>query len=124
MVVRDPSRHVVLDIGGDTQGAVMLGQFAAAWAEDLAAFLVINPYRAEPGEAEHLSERIEAIRRAARLPQVQVIANPNFGAETTAEDVVAGYRVCRSRARRVRRQSIEAVGVLSPLVEAVGARAA
>lgn len=115
--LRDPSRHVVLDIGGDAQGAVMLGQFASAWAADLAAFLVINPHRAEPGEAEHLPWRIEAIRCAARLPELQVIANPNFGAETTAEDVVAGYRHVAGELAATG-LSIEAVGVLSPLVEA------
>lgn len=37
-----------------------------------------------------MAETIKRITKASRTVKVQVISNPNFGLETTAEDVVAG----------------------------------
>jgi hypothetical protein len=118
----DPTRQVVLDVGGDAQGATMLGQFAGVWGPDAVAFLVVNPFRVffDDDGAARLIAAAEEIRRAARPPQMRVIANPNLGAETCAADVVAGYR------RVVSMLSggpyvIEAVGALASLCDQVAA---
>jgi hypothetical protein len=118
----DPSRTVVLDVGGDAQGATMLGQFAGVWGPDAAAFLVINPFRVffDHDGGERLIAAADAIRRAARPPLMHVIANPNLGADTHAADVVAGYR----QVERMLSGSdyvIEAVGALSSLCGEVAA---
>ena len=118
----DPTRTVVLDVGGDAQGATMLGQFAGAWGPDAAAFLVVNPFRVffDHGGAERLIAAADAIRRAARPPLMHVIANPNLGADTHAADVVAGY--CQvERMLAGSDYVIEAVGALSSLCGEVAA---
>jgi hypothetical protein len=89
----DPAIDVVLDVGGDALGAIVLGQFAGAWGSDVAAFLVINPYRAFATTQEEVAVTIDGIVAASRLPMIRIIANPNFGAATTVEDAVSGYRL-------------------------------
>ncbi|TBW38989.1 tyrosine-protein kinase family protein [Siculibacillus lacustris] len=87
----DDGGRVIVDVGGDAQGATMLGQMADVWRDDVAAFLVVNPYRifAEP---QLVADALAAIDRAARVPVTGVVANPNFGAVTTLADVLDGAR--------------------------------
>lgn len=83
--------YVILDVGGNEQGARVIGQFFERLnRSDSAVFLPVNPYRPWAGEPEELRETIEKITRAARCDCVQIISNPNFCAETSAEDVLAG----------------------------------
>jgi hypothetical protein len=115
----DPTGSVVIDVGGDAQGAIVLGQLADVWRDDVAAFLVVNPYRifAEP----HLvAEAIAAIRDAARVPVAGVVANPNFGAATERADVVDGYRAVE-RLIAGTDLAIEAIAAIDHLAAAVAA---
>ncbi len=83
--------YVIMDVGGNEQGARVVGQFFERLnASDSAVFLPVNPYRPWAGEAEELRETMEKITRAARCDCVRIISNPNFCAETCAEDVLAG----------------------------------
>jgi hypothetical protein len=46
-----------------------------------------------------IAETIKRVTRASRLDNVRVISNPNFGLETTAEDVVAGHEKLKNMLR-------------------------
>jgi hypothetical protein len=115
----DPAGTVVIDVGGDAQGAIVLGQLADLWRDDLAAFLVVNPYRifAEP----HLvAEALAAIREAARVPVAGIVANPNFGAATELADVVDGLPAVE-RLIAGTGFAVEAIAAIAPLAAAVAA---
>jgi hypothetical protein len=118
----DPGCVGIVDVGGDAQGAVVLGQLAGLRHDDVAAFLVVNPYRifAEP---RLVADALEAIRRAARLPIAGVVANPNFGAATELAEVLDGVAAVE-RLVAGTGHPIEAVSVLAPLAAAVTARLA
>lgn len=89
--LQEPDMYTVLDVGGNAVGARCIGQYAAAWGAGAAVYMVMNCYRPWSGNRDALLRNWEEIIAAARVKDFKVISNPNFGAETTPEDVVAGH---------------------------------
>ncbi len=113
--------YVIMDVGGNEQGARVVGQFFERLnASDSAVFLPVNPYRPWAGEAEELRETMEKITRAARCGCVRIISNPNFCAETCAEDVLAGNEKLKEMLGG--RYEISFVTASEPLCEALEGR--
>ena len=81
----------VFDVGGDDDGAVALGryhvQFAACPAD---VYFVVNPFRPRTSTVEQALCLMEAVERRARLAITGLAVNANLGAETSAEELLAG----------------------------------
>lgn len=91
--LEETDSYVILDIGGNEQGARVIGQFfRRLMGSGSVMFLPINPYRPWSGSPEELRQMIEGIMNAARADCVKIVSNPNFCGETTADDVVEGNR--------------------------------
>ena len=83
---------VVLDVGGDKQGARALGQFSPAIRQgDYAMHFVVNPYRPFTDTVGGLRSSIAEIEASARLQVSSLVSNPNLIGETTAEHVLEGH---------------------------------
>ena len=83
---------VVLDVGGDKQGARALGQFSSAIRQgDYAMHFVVNPYRPFTDTVGGLRSSIAEIEASARLQVSGLVSNPNLIGETTIEHVVQGH---------------------------------
>ena len=83
---------VVLDVGGDKQGARALGQFGPAISQrDYAMHFVVNPYRPFTDTVGGLSNSIAEIEASARLKVSSLVSNPNLIGETTIEHVMQGH---------------------------------
>ena len=83
---------VVLDVGGDKQGARALGQFSSAISQgDYAMHFVVNPYRPFTDTLGGLSSSIADIEASARLKVSALVSNPNLIGETTMELIVQGH---------------------------------
>ena len=82
--------QVVMDIGGDDQGAVALGRFAdqlnAEGGYDM--FFVLNLYRPLTRTAEDALEVMRDIEAACGLRFTGIVHNSNLGALTTLQDVL------------------------------------
>ena len=82
--------HLIVDVGGDDDGAIALGRFSAAlnsYGSELDMFYVINRYRyltREPQEAVELMYKIET---ASRMKHTAIINNSNLGNDTDFETV-------------------------------------
>ena len=87
------TEYTVLDVGGNISGAKTLGQFANAWGEHIASFLVINPYRSLSYNIENLIYTIELISNAARVKDLIIVSNPNLGENTTLENIIEGQMI-------------------------------
>lgn len=89
-VIRSGQGRVLLDVGGDDDGAVALGGFSALLTEAGYSMLyVVNSRREldpDPAEEAALLRRIEG---ASRLQVTHLINNTNLGRETDSE-VIAG----------------------------------
>ncbi len=90
--IQDPEAYVILDIGGNAAGAKSIGQLYAAWSDAVTAYMVVNCYRPFSGSQKDLLITMKSIIEAARLENIQVISSPNFGEQTTLEDVIVGHR--------------------------------
>lgn len=83
---------VVLDAGGDKQGARALGQFSPAISQrDYTMHFVVNPYRPFTDTLGGLSSSIAEIEASARLAVSSLVSNPNMIGETTIEHVIDGH---------------------------------
>lgn len=97
--IQQPARPVVIDVGGDAQGARALGQFAAALeAQGYAMYFVVNPNRPFTDTVAGIVQAIAEIQKTSRLQVTALVSNPNLMRETTLELVIAGHRLVEEAA--------------------------
>lgn len=90
--IQQSQRPVILDVGGDEQGARALGQFSTAIQErGYRMHFVVNPYRPFTDTIEGLASSIAEIEAGARLKVTSLVSNPNLMGETTIEHIVEGH---------------------------------
>jgi hypothetical protein len=91
--IEQQGQMVVLDVGGDPQGARALGQYSATiGAQDYAAYFTVNPYRPFTDTPRGVRDAIRAVEATSRLKMTALISNPNLMNETTLELVLAGHQ--------------------------------
>jgi hypothetical protein len=91
---------VVLDVGGDRQGARALGQFSPAIGQrDYRMHFVVNPYRPFTDTLDGLRGSIAEIEASARLKVSSLVSNPNLIGETTLEQISHGHAKIEGFAR-------------------------
>jgi len=90
-VFNDKSYEVVMDIGGDDQGAVVLGQYNKYFREEqYDMYFVINNNRPLTSESKSTEEYMKTIEWVSRLKVTHLISNTNMSYETRSEDVLRG----------------------------------
>lgn len=88
--IAEKETQVVMDIGGDDQGAVALGRFADQLIAggDYDMFFVLNLYRPLTQTAEDALSVMREIEAACGLRFTAIVHNSNLGAATTLQDVL------------------------------------
>jgi hypothetical protein len=100
--IQRPDQMVVLDVGGDKQGARALGQYSQAIRRRrYAMHFVVNPYRPFTGTLEGLKSSIAEIESSARLQVSGLVSNPNLIGSTTADDILQGHAQIEAFAREL-----------------------
>jgi cellulose biosynthesis protein BcsQ len=100
-VFNDKSYEVVLDVGGDDQGAVALGQYNRYFREeDYDMYFVVNTTRPFTKDADGVIQYIREIEGASRLKVKYLINNSNLSYETQIEDIVNGHRIVKEVSER------------------------
>jgi hypothetical protein len=90
--IQQAERPVVLDVGGDKQGARALGQFSTAIQQrGYTMHFVVNPYRPFTDTLEGLASSIAEIEASARLRVTNLVSNPNLIGETTIDLISKGH---------------------------------
>ncbi|MEC1522677.1 hypothetical protein P9D43_11695 [Neobacillus niacini] len=91
-VLHDQRYRVIIDAGGDKDGAMALGQYYHEWKELKPELIfVLNANRPYVSTFEGARDTIEQIEQAARLQVTGMINNTNIGFETSMEDIHKGY---------------------------------
>ena len=93
-ITEDRDTKMILDIGGDDSGAIVLGRLASAILEenDYEMLTVINKYRPLTPDVESTVEVLREIEAASRIPCTGIVNNSNLGEETAPEDVAASLQ--------------------------------
>ena len=88
-ITADRDTRMVLDVGGDDAGAMVLGRLAPAIREEdsYEMWMVINGYRPLTRDVPSTLEVMREIEAAASLPFTGIVNNSNLGAETTPDTV-------------------------------------
>lgn len=91
-VLHDPRYRLIVDAGGDKDGAIVLSQYYHEW-KDLSPELlfVLNSNRPYVSTTEGALFTIEQIEKASRLKVTAIINNTNLGRDTTITDIARGY---------------------------------
>jgi len=81
---------VVIDAGGDSEGATALGRYAPRIAEGQHDLLfVVNFFRCLTNTARQAADYLREIETACRLKVSAIVNNSNLGKATTPQDVCA-----------------------------------
>ncbi|NHC39978.1 hypothetical protein G6549_08350 [Bacillus sp. MM2020_1] len=94
-VLHDHRYRLIVDAGGDKDGATALGQYYHEWKEFSPELLfVLNKNRPYVSTLEGALYTIKQIEKASRLNITGIINNSNLGMETTMQDVQTGFELC------------------------------
>lgn len=94
-VFEDDTVHAVFDVGGDDEGAVVLGMFRKQLEKcGYDMLLVVNKNRPFTDSAESTIEMIRAIEGASGLKFTGIVSNTNLLDDTTPQLVRRGEDMC------------------------------
>lgn len=110
---------VVLDVGGDPQGARALGQYSPyIQQQPHVVYFVVNPYRPFMDAPEDIRAAIRDVERTSRVSVSALVSNPNMMDETQPALVLAGHRRVQAVAQAIG-LPIAMLGVEQSLADAV-----
>jgi len=93
-VLHDERYHLIIDAGGDKDGATALGQYYHEWKEIHPELLfVLNRNRPYVSTLEGALYTVEQIEKASRLKVTGIINNANIGRETSMDDIEKGLEL-------------------------------
>jgi hypothetical protein len=91
-MIRQPDGLVILDVGGDDAGAMVLAALADAFSGGQVHMLqVVNPLRPRTATVEGCLKIRDEIEKAAHLTISGLIGNANLIDETGTEEIYSGY---------------------------------
>lgn len=98
-VFADESCHAILDVGGDDDGAIALGQYYSHLKDaDYGMYLVVNLLRPSTETVEDIAEMARNIEAASRLKITGLINNTNLSYESAAQQVTDSMDTVRRAA--------------------------
>jgi hypothetical protein len=93
-VFNDKSYEVVMDIGGDDQGSLVLGQYNEYLKEETYdMYFVVNNDRPFTLNKIETITYMKSVERASRLKVTHLISNTNLSYETKVEDIIKGDKI-------------------------------
>jgi len=95
-VIHDPNYQVIIDVGGDKDGATALGQYYNDLKDlEHEMYFVVNINRPYVSTVSGIAETIKQIENVSRLKVSGLINNTNYGLETTIANIEEGYRITK-----------------------------
>ena len=88
--------YILMDVGGDDSGAVVLGQYNRYFRDKpYDMYFVVNTNRPLTADVDGVREYLKGIEKSSRLKVTKLISNTNLSYETTVEQIVSGYGIVR-----------------------------
>lgn len=101
-VLHDHRYRLIVDAGGDKDGATALGQYYQEWKDlNLELLFVLNGNRPYVSTLEGALYTVNQIESASRLKVSGIINNTNIGSETSIKDIEKGYELSSSLAEKL-----------------------
>lgn len=101
-VFSDKECHAVLDVGGDEDGAIALGQFYPYLKdEDYEMFLVVNAKRPDTQNADDIIKLAREIEIASRCRITALVNNANLSYLSSASDFDASFELLEEVSKKM-----------------------
>lgn len=101
-VLHDHRYRLIVDAGGDKDGATALGQYYHEWKEFNPQLLfVLNKNRPYVSTLEGALYTVRHIEKASRLQVSGIINNSNIGLETSMQDIKEGFTLSSELAEKL-----------------------
>lgn len=95
-IFEEKDAEIVLDVGGDDDGAIALGRYKQFFDKaNYEMYLVINTRRPLTKTVQEILEMKTAIELSSRLTVTKLISDTNLADETTVDTVLEGYEVVK-----------------------------
>lgn len=102
-VLHDPNYQVIIDVGGDKDGATALGQYYNIIKNlDYEMYFIVNTNRPYVSTVEGIRETINNIEAVSRLKVSALINNTNLGVETTIDDIIRGHQITEEASKQLK----------------------
>lgn len=100
-IFEEEDAKIILDVGGDDDGAIALGRYKKYFDESgYELYLVVNTRRPLTSNADEIIRMKEDIEIASRLTVTGLISDTNIAEETTSFIVAEGYEILEDVSRK------------------------
>jgi len=90
------SRRVIIDVGGNDAGALVLNQFSKYFTDgETTVLTVVNTNRPDTSDIDSIIKHITAIESITNLTISSIVNNTHMLRETTADDIIHGNKICK-----------------------------
>ncbi|OEF95537.1 hypothetical protein BHF71_04930 [Vulcanibacillus modesticaldus] len=101
-VFNDHNYRVIIDVGGDKDGATALGQYYNEIKNlDYQMYFVVNVNRPYVSTVEGIMETVRQIEVVSRLKVSALINNSNLGIETSVDDIQRGHLITEQASKEL-----------------------
>ncbi|MBE3035903.1 MAG: cobalamin biosynthesis protein CobQ [Candidatus Atribacteria bacterium] len=102
-LIQNPDYCLILDVGGDDAGAVVLGNFSYFIKDlDYEMLLVVNSYRPFTQSVPQIKQMAQEIENTSRLKINGIVSNPNLSSQTDEKIIKQGDIVIRQVAQEMK----------------------
>ena len=100
-IFEEKDAQIVLDVGGDDDGAIALGRYKEFFDKaGYEMYLVVNTRRPLTKTAKEILEMKTAIELSSRLTIKKLISDTNLADETTIDAVLEGYEIVKDVSKK------------------------
>jgi hypothetical protein len=101
-LIQNPDYCLILDVGGDDAGAVVLGNFRYFIKDlDYEMLLVVNSYRPFTQSVPQIKQMAQEIENKSRLKIKGIVSNPNLSSQTEEETIKEGHILIKQAAKKL-----------------------
>ncbi|MGB6370280.1 MAG: hypothetical protein WBF68_04525 [Atribacterota bacterium] len=101
-LIQNSDYHLILDVGGDDVGTIVLGNFKSfIEGSDYEMLLVVNPYRPFTQSVPQIKQMSQEIENSSRLKISGIISNPNLSRQTDEKIIKQGHILMRQAAQKL-----------------------
>ena len=102
-LIQNPDYCVILDVGGDSVGTVVLGNFRHFIKDlDYEMLLVVNSYRPFTQSIPQIKKMAQEIENSSRLNISAIISNPNLSVQTDEDIIKKGHILIKQAAQKLK----------------------
>lgn len=96
-------KYIVIDLGGDEDGARVIGGFAPQLMKNnnFDYLMVINTFRPFSQTPSEIIALIKELQTVSRLPVNGLVSNSHLQEKTTIEDIISGYEIVKEVSREL-----------------------